>query len=36
MIKESRYPEDLFTGSPETLTALRTRIQQSLGGAPQF
>jgi spermidine synthase len=36
MIKDTRYPEKLFTGSPETLTALKTRIQQSLGGAPQF
>ena len=36
MIKDSRYPEDLFAGSTETLRALRTRVQQSLGGAPQF
>jgi hypothetical protein len=36
MIKESRYPEDLFAGSPETLQALRTRISQTLGGSPQF
>ncbi len=31
MIKESRYPEDLFEGSPATLTALRTEINQALG-----
>jgi spermidine synthase len=36
MIRESQYPEDLFEGSPETLAALRTRIEQSLGGRPQF
>jgi hypothetical protein len=36
MIRESKYPEQLFEGSPETLTALRTRISESLGGRPQF
>jgi spermidine synthase len=36
MIKESRYPDDLFAGSPETLQALRARVQQSLGGQAQF
>ena len=36
MIKESRYPDNLFEGSPETLTALRARITESLGGRPQF
>jgi len=36
MIKESRYPDNLFEGSPETLTALRARINESLGGRPQF
>jgi spermidine synthase len=36
MIKESKYPENLFEGSPETLAALRARINQSLGGQPQF
>lgn len=36
MIKESRYPDNLFAGSPETLKALRARVQQSLGGQPQF
>ena len=30
MIADSRYPEDLFTGSPETLLALRDRIERSL------
>jgi spermidine synthase len=34
MIRESKYPEGLFTGSPETLSALRARIGASLGGAP--
>jgi hypothetical protein len=36
MIKQSRYPENLFAGSPETLQTLRARIQQSIGGQPQF
>jgi spermidine synthase len=36
MIRDSRYPEDLFEGSPQTLQALRARIDTSLGGAPQF
>jgi spermidine synthase len=36
MIRESKYPENLFEGSPETLTALRQRIAESLGGRPQF
>jgi spermidine synthase len=36
MIRDSRYPEGLFEGSPETLQALRTRIEASLGGAPRF
>jgi hypothetical protein len=31
MIRDSKYPEDLFVGSPETLQALRQRIDQSLG-----
>ena len=30
MIRDSRYPEDLFEGSPETLQQLRTRIGASL------
>jgi spermidine synthase len=33
MIKESKYPEGLFVGSPETLSALRARIGSALGGA---
>jgi hypothetical protein len=36
MIRESRYPDYLFEGSPETLMALRQRITESLGGRPQF
>jgi spermidine synthase len=31
MIKESQYPDGLFTGSPSTLTALRETINQALG-----
>ena len=36
MIRDSRYPEDLFEGSAQTLQALRARIETSLGGAPPF
>jgi spermidine synthase len=37
MIKDSRYPDDLFSGSEETLGQLRTRINASLGSSrPQF
>jgi spermidine synthase len=36
MIRDSKYPDDLFEGSPETLAALRARIEQALGGRPQF
>jgi spermidine synthase len=36
MIRDSKYPENLFEGSPETLAALRQRINESLGGRPQF
>jgi spermidine synthase len=37
MIAESRYPEDLFEGSPETLQALRERIESSLSmSRPRF
>jgi hypothetical protein len=37
MIAESRYPENLFAGSPETLQQLRDRIEISLGNSrPQF
>ena len=31
MIKESQYPEGLFTGSPQTLGALRQTVNQALG-----
>ena len=31
MIRDSRYPEGLFTGSPQTLAALHQTIDQSLG-----
>jgi len=31
MVKESQYPEGLFTGSPATLAALRETIDKSLG-----
>jgi spermidine synthase len=34
MIRQSKYPEALFVGSPETLTALKARIGAALGGAP--
>ena len=30
MIRESRYPDRLFTGSESTLAELRMRIEQSL------
>ena len=33
MIAEVGYPEDLFTGSPETLQKLRDRISNSLGSS---
>jgi spermidine synthase len=33
MSRESRYPEELFAGKPETLDALKARIGASLGGA---
>jgi spermidine synthase len=38
MIREVEYPEDLFAGSPETLTALRQKIteQLTLSGAGKF
>jgi spermidine synthase len=37
MIKDSRYPDDLFEGSPATLTQLRSRIDATLGASrPQF
>jgi spermidine synthase len=31
MIKESQYPDGLFTGSPQTLAALRSVVGQALG-----
>jgi spermidine synthase len=34
MIRDSKYPDGLFVGSPETLNALRARIGAALGGAP--
>jgi hypothetical protein len=37
MIAETRYPENLFEGSPDTLQKLRDRIEISLSGSrPQF
>jgi len=36
MIREAKYPEDLFEGSPETLTALRGKIDASLSGVSSF
>jgi spermidine synthase len=33
MIQDSRYPDNLFAGSPETLAALRTRIEATLPAA---
>lgn len=31
MIKESQYPDGLFVGSPQTLSALRATVNQALG-----
>jgi spermidine synthase len=31
MIKESQYPDALFTGSSQTLAALRSTVNQALG-----
>ena len=31
MIKESRYPDGIFTGSTQTLAALRSVVDQALG-----
>jgi spermidine synthase len=31
MIKESQYPDNLFAGSPQTLAALRSTVNQALG-----
>jgi len=36
MIREVKYPEELFEGSDETLKALRTKVQASLGGGGSF
>jgi spermidine synthase len=36
MIREAKYPDDLFEGSPETLTALRGKIDASLSGVSSF
>jgi spermidine synthase len=33
MSRDAKYPEALFAGAPETLQALRARIEASLGGA---
>jgi spermidine synthase len=33
MSRQSKYPDELFAGSPETLQALRARIDAALGGA---
>jgi spermidine synthase len=33
MSRESKYPEELFAGSPDTLEALKSRITAQLGGA---
>jgi spermidine synthase len=36
MIREAKYPQDLFEGSPETLTALKAKIDASLSGVSSF
>jgi spermidine synthase len=36
MIRDAKYPEDLFQGSPETLTALKAKIDASLSGVSSF
>jgi spermidine synthase len=36
MIREAKYPADLFEGSPETLAALRGKIDASLSGVSSF
>jgi spermidine synthase len=33
MSRESKYPDELFAGSPDTLEALKSRISAALGGA---
>jgi spermidine synthase len=36
MIRDAKYPNDLFEGSPETLTALKAKIDASLSGVSSF
>jgi spermidine synthase len=36
MIREAKYPEELFEGSDETLKSLRAKIAASLGGSGSF
>ena len=36
MIREAKYPSDLFDGSPETLAALKAKIDASLSGVSSF
>jgi spermidine synthase len=36
MIRDSKYPDDLFEGTPETLASLRAKINSSLGGPVSF
>jgi spermidine synthase len=36
MKKQTKYPEDFFDGSPETLRELRAKIEANLGGARPF
>ncbi len=36
MIRDVRYPQELFDGSETTLKALRNKIDLSIGGAPSF
>jgi hypothetical protein len=31
MIQKSKYPDGLFTGTPDTLATLRTRVESALG-----
>jgi hypothetical protein len=36
MIRDVQYPENLFEGKPETLQALRDKINLSIGGSARF
>ncbi|HKH74326.1 MAG TPA: fused MFS/spermidine synthase [Vicinamibacterales bacterium] len=36
MIRDAKYPPDLFEGSPETLAALKAKIDASLSGVSSF